>query len=150
MRECSTGSRSPDDLTGAGCAADGIYCRGLILHHLIKNRFRRSASSIFVLQKFNAFQLVISNSDLNPYPDNASVALTFIYAVFYLCQVDFIKGESGHLRFIVTDEFEVESAREKANDQKCRYNNQNCFISLSRNCSSLYHCTTSARFSELT
>ena len=99
--------RFPNDLTGAGCAADSIHCRTLRAHHLIKNRFRRGASSVFVLQKLNAFQPVIPDSDPNPCPDNTGVAPAFIYAVFYLYQVDFIKGESTHLRFIISDGFEV-------------------------------------------
>ena len=95
----------PNDLAGAGSAADSVHCRGLILHHLIKNRFRRSASSVFVLQKFNAFQLVILDGDLNPCPDNTCVTRTFIDAVFCLCQVDFIKGKDGNLPIIVADGF---------------------------------------------
>ena len=41
--------RFPNDLTGAGCAADGIHRSSLVLQHLVKNRFRRSPSSVFVL-----------------------------------------------------------------------------------------------------
>ncbi len=96
-----------NDLTGAGSTADGIHRRGLLLHHLTKNCFRRSTSSVFMFQKFNAFQPVIPDSDPNRCPDNASVTLTFIDAVFYLCQVDFIKGKRVHLHLIVTDGCEV-------------------------------------------
>ena len=102
--------RFSNDLTGAGRAADGIHRRGLLLYHLVKNRFRRSTSSVFMFQKFNAFQPVIPDSDLNPCPDNASITLTFIDSVFYLFQVDCIKGKRVHLRLIVTDGFEVSTA----------------------------------------
>ena len=35
---------------------------------------------VTMFQKFNAFHPVIPDSDLNPCPDNASVALAFVYA----------------------------------------------------------------------
>ena len=63
---------------------------------------------------------MIPDSNLNPCPDNAGVALPLIYAVCCLRQVDFIKGKRVHLRLIVTDGFEVESTREKGNDHKRR------------------------------
>ena len=121
-----------------------------MLQHPLKNDFCRCTFSVFVLQKLYALQPVIPDSHLNPCPDNAGVALPFLYAVWCLRQVDFIKGKRVHLRLIVTDGFEVESACQKANDQKCRNNNQDCFITPIHHCSALYHRKTSERFSRLT
>ena len=81
---------------------------------------------------------------------NAGVALPLIYAVCCLRQVDFIKGKRVHLRLIVTDGFEVESACQKANDQKCRHSDQHCFPTLIHSCSFLHHCKISERLSGLT